>query len=214
MPFHKNSIALLCTLMSAVVFSPLAVSGVADLKLKGSVKGYNLIEDSITSSQSNPGFVTNSLGSDNYSPKISLNGSRGKPAAIDLTNGTGSPAINLSRTNGYNTNIASLSSAEPWKSVWSGSSTGRIAIPRHAKEVFVKYKKGSTYSSAAFPVNAGTVTIDSISKNWTSNSSNHDRSCSATATARYSNYNVSGQFARGSYSQCDVAIYITKVMYR
>ncbi|PMM42866.1 hypothetical protein [Vibrio splendidus] len=103
---------------------------------------------------------------------------------------------------------------EPWTSLWSGSSTGSIAIPRQAKEVFVKYKKGSTYSSAAFPVNAGTVTIDSISKNWSSNSQNHDRSCSATATARYSNYNVSGHFARGSYSQCDVAIYITKVMYR
>lgn len=107
MPFLKNK-TLLSTLIASLILSPAAMSSVSDMKSSGSANGYNLIEDSITSSQSNPGFVTNSLGSDNYSPKISLNGSRGKPAAIDLTNGTGSPAINLSRTSGYNGNISSL----------------------------------------------------------------------------------------------------------
>lgn len=111
MPFLKNK-TLLSIVIASLILSPAAMSGVSDLKLSGSAKGYNLIEDSISSSRTNPGFVTNSLGSDNYSPKISLNSSRGKPTAIDLTNGTGSPAINLSRTSGYNGNISSLSSTK------------------------------------------------------------------------------------------------------
>lgn len=106
MPFHKKT-TLLCTIMAAVVLSPLAVSSVENIKTTGSAKGYDLIEDNISSSRNDPGFVTNSLGSDNYSPRISLDGSRGRPAAIDLTNGTGSPAINLSRTSGYNSSISS-----------------------------------------------------------------------------------------------------------
>lgn len=107
MPFLKNK-TLLSTLIASLILSPAAMSSVSDIKTSGSAKGYNLIGDSISSSRTNPGFVTNSLGSDNYSPKINLSGSRGKPAAIDLTNGTGAPAINLSRTHGYNGNISSL----------------------------------------------------------------------------------------------------------
>lgn len=111
MPFHKKT-TLLCTILAAVVLSPLAVSSVENLKTTGSAKGYDLVEDNISSSQNNPGFITNSLGSDNYSPRISLNGTRGKPAAIDLTNGTGAPRINLYRTSGYNSNISGLSSSQ------------------------------------------------------------------------------------------------------
>ncbi|MEQ6343958.1 hypothetical protein [Vibrio cyclitrophicus] len=119
MTFRKNSITLLCTLMSAVVFSPLAVSGVADLKSNGSVKGYNLIEDSITSSQSNPGFVTNDLGSDNYKPKFKLDGASGRPTNIDLTNGTGAPAISLVNTHGTNGQIADqIVNSSVTKGVW------------------------------------------------------------------------------------------------
>lgn len=108
------------------------------------------------------------------------------------------------------------SGGDAWKSHWTGRTTGSVSVPRNAKEVFVKYQKGVRNHSNGYdivPVNAGSLIIASDSASWTSSSQNHDRHCSASASAKYSNYTVSGgQEYTGVH--CNVAVYITSVMYR
>lgn len=108
------------------------------------------------------------------------------------------------------------SGGDAWKSHWTGRTTGSVSVPRNAKEIFVKYQQGGKNAGVAyktFPVNAGAINIGSQSASWNSSSQNHDSSCSATATATYANYVVKGDKRRtGTF--CDVAVYITSVMYR
>lgn len=112
--------------------------------------------------------------------------------------------------------LVETSSGDAWKSHWTGKTTGSVSVPRNAKEIFVKYQQGGKNAGVAyktFPVNAGAINIGSQSASWNSSSQNHDNSCSASATATYSNFVVKGDKERtGTF--CDVAVYITSVMYR
>jgi hypothetical protein len=107
-------------------------------------------------------------------------------------------------------------SGDGWISHWNGKTVGSVSIPRNATEVFVKYQQGGKNASIgykSFPVNAGSINIGSQSASWNSSSQNHDNSCSASATATYSNFVVKGDKERTGIF-CDVAVYITSVMYR
>jgi hypothetical protein len=107
-PLKKHLFVTLSLILSTSV-----IAGVSDIKSNGSARGYDLIQDGVNSSIGDPGFVTNSLGSDEYKPRFKLDQASGQPLAIDITNATGSPSIDLSRTTGSNTAIDEIVSANP-----------------------------------------------------------------------------------------------------
>ncbi|WP_156785374.1 hypothetical protein [Vibrio scophthalmi] len=99
-----------------------------------------------------------------------------------------------------------------WKAHWSGSTTGSVAIPANAKEIFVMTSVGNTHT---FPKNAGAITLDTV------------KNSRAVAKATFNGSAVSGQVkterwlgscASESHTNCSKSatakIAITKVMYK
>lgn len=98
--FKNLSIAIILLANHSYVFA-----SVEQMKLSGSLSGYELVEDRFTPSVTNPAFVTNELGSDDYKPRIKLDAASGKPTAIDISNASGAPSINLGNSWGSNNSI-------------------------------------------------------------------------------------------------------------
>ncbi|ANS88118.1 hypothetical protein RJD38_21650 (plasmid) [Vibrio scophthalmi] len=102
-----------------------------------------------------------------------------------------------------------------WKAHWSGSTTGSVAIPGNAKEIFVVTSNG-THS---FPKNSGAFTLETVSRS--------NQSLTATATSRFTGSSViGGSQTKTAYKDCSsngnrqckytasASVYINKVMYK
>ena len=94
------------SLLTMLLLSLNSYAGVSEIKNSGKAKPYAKTE-SLGATKSKPGFITDSLGSSNWKPRL------------DLSNGIGSPSINLANSSGSNSSIGSqISNSKPKTGWW------------------------------------------------------------------------------------------------
>lgn len=141
--FKNLSIAIILLANHSYVFA-----SVEQMKLSGSLSGYELVEDRFTPSVTNPAFVTNELGSDDYKPRIKLDAASGKPTAIDISNASGAPSINLGNSWGSNN---SINNAINNATQSGGNQYGWWRLDR----IVADYNNHSNWTASGYPIKLG-----------------------------------------------------------
>lgn len=132
------------TLILVPIIFTSAYAGVAEIKAASPRS--NLISDIgvYKSNLDKPGFMNNELGGE-FRPQYYLNNMKGELGNVDISNARGAPSINLTNTQGTNSDIrkgsggTDGSGSEPtkpvskWHVVYSGSGRISVTIPSNLK---------------------------------------------------------------------------------
>ncbi|QFT13316.1 hypothetical protein FIV04_25535 (plasmid) [Vibrio sp. THAF190c] len=132
-------------ILYATIGTTLAFAGVSSIK--DSAPRAKLIDDSISSSVSDPGFVSNELGG-TWKADIDLSQATGQLNNVTLgTSVNGAPSLDLTNTRGTNSEISDIDTggSSEWTELFSGSTTGSISIPSGVANLYVTTSTGSTH---------------------------------------------------------------------
>lgn len=114
-----NKICLIAV-SAALLTSTSLFASVADIKNMGTAKSYQKTEELGGTSITRPGFITDEVGTSHWTPRL------------DLSNGTGSPAIDLSNSRGTNSEIGdeiinNTIAKGAWMELWVGNNAASIS---------------------------------------------------------------------------------------